>query len=84
VVAVAVSALIDRQPLSDYDVPVSDVDAQAAANAALDEVVAGMGSDVCIWSVNLAIDEIAADLDTEQAERERIRALLRRRFGLAE
>ena len=76
--------MIDRQPPSDYDVPVSDVDAEAVANAALDEVVAGMGSDVCIWSVNLAIDEIAADLDTEQAERERIRGLLRRRFGLAE
>ena len=57
---------------------------EAAANAALDEVVAGMGSDVCIWSVYLAIDEIAADLDVDAAERERIRALLRRRFGLAE
>jgi hypothetical protein len=57
---------------------------EAAANAALDEVVAGMGSDVCIWSVNLAIDEIAADLDADAPERERIRALLRRRFGLAE
>ena len=60
------------------------LDAEAESNAALDEVVAGMGSDVCIWSVNLAIDEIAADLDAGTAERERIRALLRRRFGLAE
>jgi hypothetical protein len=80
----AVSVLTSRHAPSEYDVPVSDTDAEAAANAALDEVVAGMGADVCIWSVNLAIDEIAADLDTEQAERERIRALLRRRFGLAE
>ena len=60
------------------------LDVEAAANAALDGVVAGMGSDVCIWSVHLAIDEIAADLDTDAAERERVRALLRRRFGLAE
>jgi hypothetical protein len=59
-------------------------DLEAEANAALDEVVAGMGSDVCIWSVNLAIDEIAADLDSEEAERERVRAVMRRRFGLAE
>jgi hypothetical protein len=60
------------------------VELEATANAALDEVVAGMGSDVCIWSVNLAIDEIAADLDAEEPERDRIRAVLRRRFGLAE
>jgi hypothetical protein len=58
-------------------------DTEAAANAALDEVVAGMGADVCIWSVDLAIDGIAADLDADAAERERIRTALRRRFGLA-
>ena len=49
----------------------------------LDAAVAGMGSDVCIWSVSLAIDEIAADLGTDAAERERLWALLRRRFDLA-
>jgi hypothetical protein len=54
------------------------------AVAALDEVLDGMGADVCIWSVNLAIDGIAADLDADDAERDRVRALLRRRFGLAE
>jgi len=68
---------------SQYDASVPQ-DAEASASAALDEVVAGMGSDVCIWSVDLAIDEIAADLDADAAERERIRTLLRRRFGLAE
>ena len=61
-----------------------DTETELAANTALDDVVAGMGSDVCIWSVNLAIDEIAADLDTDAPERDRIRALMRRRFGLAE
>jgi hypothetical protein len=54
-----------------------------AATAALDAAVAAMGSDVCIWSVSLAIDEIAADLGTDAAERERLWALLRRRFDLA-
>lgn len=79
-VAVAVPALACSQ----YDVSVPRADPESAANAALDEIVARMGSDVCIWSVNLAIDEIAADLDADPAERERIRAGLRRRFGLAE
>ena len=46
-------------------------------------VVERMGADVCIWSVSLAIDEIAADLGTDAAERERLRALLRTRFDLA-
>jgi hypothetical protein len=59
-------------------------DTEAAANAALDEVVARMGAEVCIWSVSLAIDEIADDLDADEAGREEARALLRRRFGLAE
>lgn len=59
-------------------------DVEAAANAALDEVVGRMGADICIWSVSLAIDDIAADLDAEPAERERIRAQLQRRFGLAD
>jgi len=45
--------------------------------------VADMGSDVCIWSVSLAIDQIAADLGTDPAERERLWALLRRRCDLA-
>lgn len=55
----------------------------AAATAALDAAVAGMGWDVCIWSVSLAIDEIAADLGTDAEEQERLWALLRRRFDLA-
>ena len=56
---------------------------EAAALAALEEALAGMGSDVCIWSVSLAIDEIAADLGADTAEQEHLRALLRTRFGLA-
>lgn len=68
---------------SHYDTSVRNVDAEAAADAALDEVVGRMGADVCIWSVSLAIDEIAADLDADPAERERIRARLQGRFGLA-
>jgi len=55
----------------------------ATAAAALDAAVADMGSDVCIWSVSLAIDQIAADLGTDPAERERLWALLRRRCDLA-
>jgi glucose-6-phosphate dehydrogenase assembly protein OpcA len=56
---------------------------EAAALAALEEVLAGMGSDVCIWSVSLAIDEIAADLGADTTEQEHLRALLRTGFGLA-
>jgi len=59
------------------------MDTETAANAALDEVVAGMGADVCIWSVDLAIDEIAAEFGADAAEQARVRALLRRRFDLA-
>ncbi len=68
---------------SHYDASVRNVDAEAAADAALDEVVARMGAEVCIWSVSLAIDEIAAGLDADAAERERVRAHLQARFGLA-
>jgi hypothetical protein len=55
----------------------------AAATAALDEAVDGMGSDVCIWSVDLLIDEIVAEVGTDADEREQLRAHLRGRFGLA-
>jgi hypothetical protein len=54
----------------------------AAANAALDETVARMGADVCIWSVALAIDEIASDLAGDADEEARVRSMLRGRFGL--
>jgi hypothetical protein len=56
---------------------------EAAAAGALDDVVEAMGADICIWSVSLAIDEIASDLGTGTAEQERLRALLRTRFDLA-
>ena len=69
---------------SDYDAEMpTQGSLDAAAAAALDAAVADMGSDVCIWSVSLAIDAIAADLGTDAAERERLWALLRRRFDLA-
>jgi hypothetical protein len=42
-----------------------------------------MGADVCIWSVDLAIDEIAADLGPDPVDQARVRVLLRERFGLA-
>ncbi len=56
---------------------------EAAAEDALDEVLDAMGSDVCIWSASIAIDGIAADLGRDEAERERLRGLLRARLGLA-
>jgi hypothetical protein len=55
----------------------------AAAEEALAEVLDAMGSDVCIWSASIAIDGIAADLGRDEAERERLRAALRSRLGLA-
>jgi hypothetical protein len=56
---------------------------EAAAGEALDEVLDAMGSDVCIWSASIAIDGIAADLGRDDAEQERLRAVLRARLGLA-
>jgi hypothetical protein len=58
-------------------------DLEAAANRAFDEALDRMGADVCIWSVDLAIDEIAAELGPDAAAEARVRALLRDRFGLA-
>jgi hypothetical protein len=55
----------------------------AAANHAFDEALDRMGADVCIWSVDLAIDGIAADLGADPADQARVRVLLRDRFGLA-
>lgn len=58
-------------------------DLEAAANRAFDEALDRMGADVCIWSVDLAIDGIAADLGADPVEEARVRVLLRDRFGLA-
>jgi hypothetical protein len=76
-VAVAVSAGLIYPP------EMAQTELEAAAASALDDVVEGMGADICIWSVSLAIDEIASDLGTGTAEQERLRALLRTRFDLA-
>jgi hypothetical protein len=77
VVAIAVSARLI------YASRVAPANLEAAAAVALEDVVEGMGADICIWSVSLAIDEIASDLGTDTAARERLRALLRARYGLA-
>jgi len=56
---------------------------EAAANRAFDEALDRMGADVCVWSVDLAIDGIATDLGADPADEARVRVLLRERFGLA-
>jgi len=56
---------------------------ETAANRAFDDALDRMGADVCVYSVDLAIDEIAADLATRPGDDARVRALLRERFGLA-
>jgi hypothetical protein len=66
-----------------YHERVQDARLTAAATAALDEAIDRMGADVCIWSVDLLIDEIAADVGTDPAEEEHLRAILRTRVGLA-
>jgi hypothetical protein len=58
-------------------------DLEAAANRAFDEALDRMGADVCVWSVDMAIDGIAADLGADPADEARVRVLLRERFGLA-
>jgi hypothetical protein len=58
-------------------------DLEVAANRAFDEVLDRMGADVCVWSVDMAIDGIAADLGVDPAGEARVRVLLRERFGLA-
>ena len=56
---------------------------EVAANRAFDEALDRMGADVCVFSVDLAIDEIAADLGVRPGDDARVRVLLRERFGLA-
>ena len=56
---------------------------EAAANRAFDEALDRMGADVCIWSVDMAIDGIAVDLGADPSDQARVRVLLRERFGLA-
>jgi hypothetical protein len=58
-------------------------DLEAAANRAFDEALDRMGADVCVWSVDMAIDGIAADLGADPSDEARVRVLLRERFGLA-
>lgn len=76
-VAVAVPAVGIYHPAMGVD------DLEAAANRAFDEALNRMGSDVCVWSVDMAIDGIAADLGADPAGEARVRVLLRERFGLA-
>jgi hypothetical protein len=56
---------------------------EVAADRAFDEALDRMGADVCIFSVDLAIDEIAADLGVRPGDEARVRVILRERFGLA-
>ena len=56
---------------------------EAEATRAFDEALDRMGADVCVWSVDLAIDGIAADLGVDPGDEARVRVLLRDRFGLA-
>jgi hypothetical protein len=56
---------------------------ETAAVRAFDEALDRMGADVCVWSVDLAIDGIAADLGVDPGDETRVRVLLRDRFGLA-
>jgi hypothetical protein len=56
---------------------------ETAAVRAFDEALDRMGADVCVWSVDLAIDGIAADLGADPGDETRVRVLLRDRFGLA-
>ena len=56
---------------------------EVAANRAFDEALDRMGADICVYSVDLAIDEIAADLGVNPGDEARVRVLLRDRFGLA-
>jgi hypothetical protein len=55
---------------------------EADATRSLDELLARMGADVCIWSVSLAIDEIVAEQDADPATRDALRRLLRGQVGL--
>ncbi len=55
---------------------------ETAAVRAFDEALDRMGADVCVWSVDLAIDGIAADLGVDPGDETRVRVLLRDRFGL--
>ena len=47
---------------------------EVAANRAFDDALDRMGADVCIWSVDLAIDEIAADVGVRPGDEARVRA----------
>jgi hypothetical protein len=55
---------------------------EAAAAKALDLRLAGMGSDVCIYSLELAIDEIAGEVTTDPEESAAVRSSLRAQVGL--
>ena len=58
--------------------------ASAAAATGHDAALARMGSDVCIYSLELAIDEIAGgEVATDPRESAAVRELLRTRAGLS-
>ena len=66
-----------------YDFAMTPDELEAAAVRAFDEALDHMGVDVCIWSVDLAIDGIASDLGADPGDEARVRVLLRDGFGLA-
>ncbi|MGN6379478.1 MAG: hypothetical protein ACTHNU_11050 [Gaiellales bacterium] len=55
----------------------------AAAVRKYDAALARMGSDVCIYSLELAIDEIAGEVTADPRESDALRASLRTRAGLS-
>jgi hypothetical protein len=60
----------------------SDAATEAAAARALDLRLASMGSDVCIYSLELAIDEIAGEVTADPQESAAVRSSLRAQVGL--
>jgi hypothetical protein len=55
---------------------------EAEATGRLDEALRRMGSDPCIFSLELAVDEIAAELADDADTQDELRSLLRSRLGL--
>jgi hypothetical protein len=55
---------------------------EAAAARELDLRLARMGSDVCIYSLELAIDEIAGEVTADAQESAAVRSSLRAQVGL--
>jgi hypothetical protein len=56
---------------------------EAAAARALDLRLARMGSDICVYSLELAIDEIAGEVTADPLDSAAVRSALRAQVGLA-